>query len=104
MVAKILGFVGKCVLYTRLRVRAYDEYVNSVAEIEVSSLKAGDTIKPYHTLPTSCKNIHDKQDMRNSQKTAAALQKVGSTPLWCTSQTAIVMTKHAEGILQQEFV
>jgi hypothetical protein len=104
IVGKILGFVVKCLLHRRLQLRAYDEYVNSVAEIEVSSMKAGETIKPYMTLPTTCKNIRDKQDMRNNRKTTDALQRVGSTPLWSTTETATVVTKHAEGILQHEFL
>jgi hypothetical protein len=40
-VSKILGFVVKCLMYRHLQVRAYDEYVNSVAEIEVSSMESG---------------------------------------------------------------
>ena len=56
LVSKILGFVVKCLLYMCLQVRAYDKYVNSVAEIKVSSLKFGQTVKHYMTLPTSCKN------------------------------------------------
>jgi hypothetical protein len=56
MASKILGFVVKCLLYMCLQVRAYDKYVNSVAEIKVSSLKSGQTVKHYMTLPTSCKN------------------------------------------------
>jgi hypothetical protein len=103
LVSKILGFVVKCLLYSHLQVRAYDEYVNSVAEIEVSSMKSGQTVKPYMTLPISCKNNRDKQDMRNNLATANTLQRVGSTPLWSTTETASVVTKHAEGILQQEF-
>jgi hypothetical protein len=104
IVSKILGFVVKCLLYRHLRVRAYDDYVNSIAEIEVSSMKSGQTVKPYMTLPTSCKNIRDKQDMRNNLKTTNALQRVGSMPLWSTTETATAVMKHAEGILQQKFL
>jgi hypothetical protein len=96
---KILGFVVKCLLYKHLRVRAYNKYINSIAEIEVSSLKSGNTVKPLMTLPTSCKNIRDKQDFQNSFKTTNALQRVGSMPLWSTTETVSVMVEHAEGIL-----
>ena len=67
-------------------------------------MKSGQTVKPYMTLPTGCKNIHDKQDMRNNLKTTNTLQRVGSMPLWSTTETASVVTKHVEGILQQEFL
>jgi hypothetical protein len=42
--------------------------------------------------------------MRNNLKTTNALQRVCSTPLWSTTETASVIMKHTEGILQQEFL
>jgi hypothetical protein len=81
IVSKILGFVVKYLLYRRLQVRAYNECINSVAEIEVSSMKSGNTVKPFMTLPTKCKSICDKQDFWKNLKTTNTLQREGSTPL-----------------------
>jgi hypothetical protein len=67
-------------------------------------MKSGETVKSLMTHPTNCKNIHDKEDFQNNLKTTSMLQRVGSTPLWCTTETASVVMKHTEDIFQQEFL
>jgi hypothetical protein len=97
----------KCPLCKHFEVTVYgNKYVHSVAEIKVSSsMESGKTVKPFMALPTSYKNIpRDKQDFQNKLKTTNELQRVGYMPLWSTTDNASVMTKHAEGILQQDFL
>jgi hypothetical protein len=80
--------VEKTLLYPRLFLRAFYEYVNSVAKVEVSAMKNGNVVMPYMRIGSLAKNIQEKNE-HNNLKQAKAFQQV--------------MTKNAKGILQQQY-
>ncbi len=59
---------------------------------------------PNMALGTSARAILDKSDLRNNKKSDRISQSVVSTPLWSVAATAGEVTKHAEGILQQQYL
>ena len=104
LIKKILPFMDKCLLYPRLRVRAYGEFSNSIAEVEVSCMKAGNAVMPYMPLAFTARGIIDRVDLKMARKTGSALLGMTSTPLWTRSTSRVHVTKHAEGILQQQYL
>ena len=104
VVQKILPFVEKTLLLSRLFLRAYNEYTNSVAEIKVSCLKAGQTVAPFMRIAQTTKNTLERVDLKVHRKRASAIQKLISMPLWTTSASSTDVTRHAEGILQQQYL
>jgi hypothetical protein len=104
VIKKILPYMDKCLLYPRLRTRAYSEFSNSVAEIEVSCMKEGIVVMPYMPLAQTARGILDKTDMKMKRKTFGALHSMSSTPLWSRSSSSMHVTMHAEGILQQQYL
>jgi hypothetical protein len=103
LVKHVLLYVEKTLLYPRLFLRAFHEYVNSVAEVEVSAMKNGNDVMPYMRIGSLATNIQEKNDIRNSLKQAKALQQVSSVPLWSNTLTRSVVTRYAKGILQQQY-
>jgi hypothetical protein len=103
LVKHVLLYVEKMLLYPRLFLRAFHEYANSVAEIEVSSMKNGSDVMPYMRLASSAKNIQEKNDVWKNSKQAKALQSVGPVPLWSNTLTGPVITRYAEGLLQLQY-
>jgi hypothetical protein len=73
LVKHVLLYVEKTLLYPRLHLRAFHEYVNSVAEIEVSAMKNGNDVMPYMRIGSSAKKIQEKNNVRNNYKEATAL-------------------------------
>jgi hypothetical protein len=82
----------------------HDEFSNSVAEVEVNTMKEGKLVMPSMGLSTSARPIVDKSDLQNSKKIHAACQAFILMPLWLLAATAGEVTKHAEGILQQQYL
>jgi hypothetical protein len=103
LVKHVLLYVEKTLLYPRLFLLAFHEYVNSVAEIEVSAMKNGNDVMPYMRIGSLAKNIQEKYDVCNNFKQATALRQASSVPLWSKTLTSPVVTRHAEGILQQQY-
>ncbi len=103
LVKHVLLYVEKMLLYPRLFLRAFHKYVNSIAEIEVSAMKNGNDVMPYMRIGSSAKNIQEKNDVRNNYKEATALRQVSSVLLWSNNLTCPVVTRYAEGVLQQQY-
>jgi hypothetical protein len=72
----------------------------------VNALKEGRPVMSGMALTsTSARAIVDKSDLRNSRKAHAVWRAVVSTPLWLLlAATADEVMKHAEGILQQQYL
>jgi predicted membrane protein len=104
IVKKILPYIPKTLLAHRLKRRTFGEYVNSVAEIEGALMKRGKDIMPYTTLATSAKNMTEKQERRIIRKSVRDVTKVTSAHMWSKSLTSTVMTVHAEGVIQGQFL
>jgi hypothetical protein len=104
IVKKILPYVPKTLLAHRLKQRMFGEYVNSVAEIEGALMKRGKDIMPYMALATSAKNMTEKQERRIIWKSVRDVTKVTSAPMWSKSLTSTVVTVHAEGVIQEQFL
>jgi hypothetical protein len=103
LVKHVLLSVENTLLYPRLFLRAFHEYINSVAEVEVSAMRNGNDVMPYMRIRSSAKNIQEKNDVRNNLKQAKALlQQMSSVPLWAKTLTSSVVTRYAKGILQQQ--
>jgi hypothetical protein len=104
VIKKILPYMDKCLLYPRLRTRAYSEFSNSVAEFEVSCMKEGSAVMPYMPLADTARGILVKTDLKMKRKTVGALHSLSTTPLWSRSSSSMHVTMHAEGILQQQYL
>jgi hypothetical protein len=66
-------------------------------------MKNGNDVMPYMRIGSLAKNIQEKNDVRNNFKQATALRQASSVPLWSKTLTSPVVTRHAEGILQQQY-
>jgi hypothetical protein len=105
IIKKILPYVPKTLhAPSRLKQRAFGEYVNSVAEIEGALMKQGKDIIPYMALAISAKNMTEKQERRIIRKSVRDVTKVASMPMWSRSLTSTVVTVHAEGVIQGQFL
>jgi hypothetical protein len=105
IIKKILPYVPKTLhVHSRLKRRTFGEYVNSVAEIAGALMKRGKDIVPYMALATSAKNMTEKQERRIIRKSVRDIMKVASTPMWSKSLTTTVVTVHAEGVIQGQFL
>jgi hypothetical protein len=103
LVKHVLLYVKKTLLYPRLHLCAFHKYVDSVAEIEVSAMKNGNDVMPYMRIGSTAKNIQEKDNVRNNYKEATALRQVSSVLLWSNNLTCPVVTRYAEGVLQQQY-
>jgi hypothetical protein len=66
-------------------------------------MKNGNDVMPYMRIGSLAKKIQEKNDVCNNLKQAKALQQVSSVPLWSNTLTSSVVTRYAEGVLQQQY-
>jgi hypothetical protein len=105
LMKKIFPFMDKCLLYRCLLIWAYGKFSNSVAEDEVSCMKEGSAIMLYMLLAHTARGIFDKSDLKMHRKTSSTLlSMMSSMPSWSRSSSSVHVTKHAEGILQKQYL
>jgi hypothetical protein len=66
-------------------------------------MKEGKPVMPSMHLSTSARSKVDKSDLRNSKKIHVASHALMPKSLWLLAATAGKVTKHTEGILQQQY-
>ncbi len=104
IIKKILPYVNKTLFAHRLKQRMYGKSVSSVAGIEGAIMKRSNKVMPYMALATSAKNMTEKQDRRIRWKSVRDVRKVTYVPMWSDSLTFTLLTVHAEGVIQGQFL
>ena len=99
----LLPYIRKALKCLRLKIRSFDEFVNSISEIEAGWHKQNNTVMPYMPLAMTVQNIREKVEDRMNTKLYTDYRSSTSMPLWSESETRQVVTTYAEGLLMLQY-